>query len=130
MSKSKYTKGVTLAAVILTLASFSLCFGPCVFYIGAGLLSGALAVEKVALTFTVFLSIIISMICLLRKTAFKSSLWLICIGLWLTLDNIAPMLILTAICQTVDELIIAPLSRYYREKAHIAKEIDKRCTLK
>ena len=127
--KTKYTKRVIIAAVLLTILSFTLCFGPCIYYVGAGLLSGAVVAKKVALTMTIFFSFVMSMICVLRKTAFRSSLWIVCIGLWLCLDSIIPMLIITAICQTTDELIIAPLARHFRNKAHISKEIDKRCQL-
>ena len=126
MMKSNYTKKITKAAVILTILSFLLCFGPCFFYIAKGLAGGALIAEKVGLVCTIFISLIMSMICLIRKTTFKSSLWLTCIGLWLVLDSIVGMLIITAICQTVDELIVAPLARHFRTKAHINREFDKR----
>lgn len=123
---TKRTKKITVAAIILTLVSFALCFGPAFFYVGAGLLGGAATVQKVGLIFTCFFSIIISFICFIRKTVFKSSVWLLAIGLWLCLDNIIGMIIITAVCQTVDELIIAPLASHFRSKAHINREIDKR----
>lgn len=128
--KTKYTKRTILIAVILTALSFLLCFGPCVFYISTSLLAGtALVAEKAGLVLTIFISLVMSMICLFRKTAFKSSLWIICIGLWLCLDSIVGMIIITAFCQTIDELVISPLARHFRSKALIAKEIDKRCLL-
>lgn len=126
MAKSKYTKTVRYIAALLTLVSFVLCFGPAIWYVGSALLSDAAIVHKVALTFTCTISVIMSLICLIRKTAFKSSIWLMLIGLWLCLDNIMGMIIITAICQTLDELIVAPFAKYMREKAHISSEIDKR----
>lgn len=126
MAKSKYTKNVRYVAALLTVASLMLCFGPAIWYVGSALLSDAAVVHKVALTFTCTVSVIMSLICLMRKTAFKSSVWLMLIGLWLCLDNIVGMIIITAVCQTVDELVVSPFAKYFREKAHISSEIDKR----
>lgn len=128
MKASNYTKKARKIAIFLTILSVLLCLGPAFFYTGAALLGGAATTAKVGLVFTVFVSLVMSMVCFVRKTILKSSTWLLCIGIWLCLDSIVGMLIITAICQVVDELIVAPLARRFREKARTNAEIDKRLT--
>ena len=126
MKASDYTKKTRMIAAILTIMSIFLCIGPAMFYTGSALLGGAATTAKVGLVFTVFLSIVLSMICLVKRTLLRSSTWLLCIGLWLCLENIVGMLMITAACQVTDELIVAPLARRFREKARTNFEIDKR----
>lgn len=127
MKKSERTKRTCAAHRALSLLSILLCLGPCAVFIVKAFASSALTVEKVSLTFTVFVSIIISAVCLIRKTFFKSSIWLILIGLWICLDDISLMIVITAICQTIDELVVSPLCSCYKTKVQIAKELDRRC---
>lgn len=124
---SSQTKKFRRIGIILTILSFLLCFAPAAIYIVMGYATSTLVVEKVGLTCLIGLSIILSFICLVAKTTFRSSIWLSLIGLWLVLDNIVGMIIIVAVTQVFDELVVAPLARHFRAKAKINKEIDKRC---
>lgn len=120
------TKKYKTLAVIFTILSV-LCFiGPVGYFIVAGFISSTLVVEKVALSLTVVIVIILSLVALINKCALRSRIWILLIGLYICLDNIMIPLIIIAVCQVLDELVLSPLAKHFRSKFSINKEIDKR----
>lgn len=106
--------------------SILLNIAPLAIYTIKAFLASDLVHEKVALSMTVFIVAIMSVICLINKTTMKSRLWIIIIGLYLCLDNFITPLIIIGVCQVVDEWIANPLYRHYKLKTTINKELDKR----
>lgn len=120
------TKKYHIAAIILLVVSILLNVAPLATYVVLGLTSGAVIVEKVALTSTIFIVLIMSCIAWMNKTVMRSRIWLIMLGLFFCLDSIATPLIIIAVTQVVDELIVCPLRAHYKNRYTINKEIDKR----
>lgn len=83
-------------------------------------------VEKVALSMTLFIVVILSCVAWMNKLVLRSRLWIILIGLYVCLDYIITPLILIAVCQVLDELIVHPLKKSFHNKLTIHKEMDKR----
>lgn len=120
------TKKLKAKYVTAALISLLLNIGPLLVFTIIAFISGTAIVHKVTLSMTLLLVLIFSIITLLNKTVFRSKLWILLIGLWLCLDNILTPLIVFAACQVVDELIVTPIKKYYRDRYKINKEIDKR----
>lgn len=121
------TKKFKLSAIILTLLSFVLSFGPlCTYLVLAFNNASATAGDKITLMSLCSVAVILSVVCLVAKYTPRCRLWLVLIGLYLCIDNFMGCILVLAITQCVDELIVCPLAKYYRGKYSINREIDKR----
>lgn len=122
MMTTKYRR----AHFLFALMSFLCNVAPLATYIIMGLAADTLIYEKVALTMTVFVVLLMSLVAWLNHLVLKSRLWILLLGIYVCLDFILIPLIIIACCQILDELIISPLRERYREKLTISKEMDKR----
>lgn len=123
------TKKFKLAAILLTVLSICLSIGPLVVYsVIAFNSAGATTVDKVTLMSMISIGTILSVVCLINKYTPRCRMWLILIGLYMCLDHFIGVVLVMAITQCVDELIVCPLAKHYRNKYSINKEIDKRIT--
>lgn len=111
---------------IFTVLSILLNVCPLVVYTIKAMLESDLLREKLALTMTVFIVLILSIVCWVNKLVLRSRLWIILIGVYFCLGEILTPLIIIACCQILDELIVHPLKKHYKNKYVINKEIDKR----
>ena len=112
--------------LVFAILSILLNVGPLAAYSIIALAGASLVIEKVALSMTVLVVLIMTAVAFLNKTTMKSRVFVIIIGLYLCLDHfITPLLIISA-CQIVDEWIASPISKHYKNKFRINKEIDKR----
>lgn len=126
MAKSKTTKKFATLAIIFTVLSFLLLVGPTLFYVIAGLTTATLTIQKVALVSTVAVSLLLTMLCAVNKWVFRSKIWLIVLALFFVIDKFLVMILVFGITQILDELVVSPLARYFRNKTSINHEIDKR----
>jgi len=126
MAKSKTTKKFATLAIIFTILSFLLLVGPTLFYVIAGLTTATLTIQKVALVSTVAVSLLLTMLCAVNKWVFRSKIWLIVLALFFVIDKFLVMILIFGITQILDELVVSPLARYFRNKTSINREIDKR----
>lgn len=126
MAKSKTTKKFATLAIIFTVLSFLLLVGPTLFYVIAGLTTATLTIQKVALVSTVAVSLLLTMLCAVNKWVFRSKIWLIVLALFFVIDKFLVMILVFGITQILDELVVSPLARYFRNKTSINREIDKR----
>lgn len=124
-TKSKLTKKYARLAVIFTILSILLMFGPLAYYTIMGFMGGALVVQKVALIGSVLTALIATFLCVAMKWTFKSKMWLFVIGLFFVIENFLPMIIIFAVTQVLDELVVSPLARHYRASARSCKNTDK-----
>lgn len=83
-------------------------------------------VEKLALGGLAAAAIILVFVNMLMKAHLRSPVWLCLLGIYFALDNILPLIIMLAVGTILDELVLTPLTKYFRNKASINKEIDKR----
>lgn len=100
--------------------------GPLVTYGTIAYVKSDLVSEKIALTTTIFIVAILTVVAFINKLAMRSRIWILLLGLYFALDYILTPLIIIAVCQIVDELIVTPLKKHFKTKLTINKEIDKR----
>lgn len=120
------TKKYRIIAAILFVVCLLLNVGPLATYTIMGFAQSNLVVEKVALTATVFIVLIMTVYNLVTKVALRSRVWVLVLGLYFCLDAFLTPLLIIAVCQVLDELVFSPLRRHYRNKYTINREIDKR----
>lgn len=120
------TSKFRLSFWILAVVSFMLNVAPLAIYAINAVVAADLFYEKIALSMTVFIVLIMTLISLVNKIAFRSRLWIALIGIYVCIDSIMTPLIIIAVCQIIDELIISPLKKNQKNKLIINKEMDKR----
>lgn len=120
------TKKYRLIAAVLLIITILLNVGPLATYSVIAFCEADLVVEKVALTSTVFIVLIMTVYTMVSKTALRSRIWIILLGMYFCLDYILTPLVIIAVCQVVDEIVINPLYKHYHNKYTINREIDKR----
>lgn len=126
MAKSKQTKKYSTLAFIFTIISTLLFLGPTVFYIILGFTTATVTLYKITLVATIAVSILLTGLCAINKWVFRSKIWLIVVALFLVIDKFIVMIMIFAITQILDELIVSPIAKHFRAKASINREIDKR----
>lgn len=111
--------------IFLGILSFFLNIGPLAFY---GILGFAHAEihEKITLGLTVIVVLIMTLIALVNRISMRSRLWVLLCGLYVCLDYILVPLIVFAVCQIVDEVIVSPLHHKFKNLYTIHREIDRR----
>ena len=100
--------------------------GPALFFTAQAFIAGTAVASKIALSSTVLIVVILSIVAAANKIAMRSRLWILLIGLFICLDSVIVIVLTIGICQILDELIFTPLKNYYKTKYTINKEIDKR----
>ena len=120
------TKKYRIIAAVLLIITILLNVGPLATYSVIAFCEADLVVEKVSLTCTVFIVLIMTLYSMVSKTALRSRIWIILLGMYFCLDYILTPLIIIAVCQVADEIIFNPLYRHYHNKYTINREIDKR----
>ena len=129
MIKTKRTKRLQLTGLLLTLLSICLTFGPLIVYtVLAFNNNNASTSDKITLMSMLSVGTILSLVCIVTKYTPRCRHWLILIGLYLCLDKFIGCVLVMAITQAVDELLVHPLAKHYRNIARINKEMDKRIT--
>ena len=83
-------------------------------------------VTKTALAISITVAGLLTFANLLMKYSIRSTVWVLLIGIYIALKDITPLLIIIAVCTILDEFIVHPLYKHYKERYHINKEIDKR----
>lgn len=120
------TKKTKIMAWVFTIFSVLLNIGPLAAYGIVAVCNSTLTHQKVALALSVFVVVIMTVISIANKTVMKSRLWVILLGLYCCLDYIMTPLIIIAVCQVSDELVVSPLAKHYRTRYKINREIDLR----
>ena len=119
---SKYRKLFWLFFIV----SLLLNVAPLAVYTIIGFVECTAITEKVTLSMILLIVLIMSIITWTNQIVLRSRLWIMLIGLYICLDYIMIPLIIIAVCQVVDELIVSPLKNNFSTKLTIHKEMDKR----
>lgn len=108
---------------------FSLCaaclFGPVTFFFIRAFVCGDTG-QKLTLGVTFTAAFVMFAINLIMKSHLRSVVWVLLLGITNVLYNYKTIVLVFAITTFAEELVFSPLFRYYRQKARINKEIDKR----
>lgn len=123
---SQRTKKFKILYITFSIISFLLTLGPVSFYIVKGYINADLTKEKVALTGVILCAIILTAVNILIKHHVRSTIWLLMLGIYYCVDNIMPLLLMIAIGTILDEFIVSPLKKSFKNKKTINSEIDKR----
>ena len=118
----KYKTAYRVCAILSLLSVLS----PLFYFVIKGFLTADVVYEKVTLTTTLFVALILTVIGLLNKVTYRSKLWIVLIGLYISLKSIMLPLVLIACGQILDELILSPAKAHYKNLYTINREIDKR----
>lgn len=81
---------------------------------------------KITLAMCIVIAGIIALVNLVFKYHIKSAFWFIILGINACIGKMQTLLLITAISCIIDEFILTPLYKHYKEKYSINKEIDKR----
>lgn len=107
------------------LLSFIITVFPIILYAILGFYNGSIG-EKVSLGICTLLAIMFVIINVMFKYHIRSTLWIMLIGIYICIDNIIPLLITMAASTIIDEFVLVPLIKKYKDKYVINKEIDLR----
>lgn len=122
---SETTKTLKRKMTIFHFISWILTFAPILIWLCVAMYKSN-DITKTTLAISIVVAGLLSMANLLLKYSIRSTIWVLLIGIYVALRNITPLLIIIAICTIIDEFIVHPLYKHYKERYHINKEIDKR----
>lgn len=114
-----------LTRIFAFLSIFCLMF-PLLFALGTAWAENNLIIEKFAATAIVIVGGIITAICIGKRLIVKSRTWLLILILYLVIDAFLPVLLLTAICEVLNELIFERAYAHCREIYITNLEQDRR----
>lgn len=126
---STTTKKYRIGAAITGILSALCVWGPLIFYAITGW-SIATNSGKFVLCSGLIFALIVTAINVIFKYHFRSAIFIIIIILTVVFQNALTLIIVFAVLQVVDELILTPIHKYCRNKASINYEIDKRIIIK
>lgn len=110
---------------IFHLLSWILAFLPITIWLGIAMAKST-EVTKQALGLTIVVSGLFFLANLILKYHIRSTVWILLIGIYIALKDITTLLIIIAVCTILDEFLVTPLYKHYRDRYKINKEIDKR----
>lgn len=123
--KSELTKKYRKLSILMWWLSLIVLLTPVSYYVVRAFMIGNI-VEKLSLGCLATAAIIITSISLLRKLRLRSPLWICILGIYVVLDKIIPLLIMVAIGVILDELILSPLYKKFKDKADDNANADER----
>lgn len=82
--------------------------------------------QKLTLGCMVVVAGILTAISALNKVVFRSTKWILILGIYAAISEILPLLIMIAVFTIIDEFIVEPLHKHYKLKYKINKEMDDR----
>ena len=123
MMTSKYKKLSILTFLLSTICS--LC--PIVIYvIKAFVDKDVKEVNKYTLGIMCSVALVVTLINIVAKLHLRCIPWILLLGIYVCLKDITALLVIMAITTIIDELILTPLHKSFKNKYTINKEIDKR----
>lgn len=128
--ESKRTKQCRAGNFIFGLLHILCLVGPFLYFIPYGFIMGE-TVNKIALGFTVVLSIILALISFVvdqthRAGLHRSILWALIAGVLFCLSEVKTFIWIMAVVSLVDELIFVKIKDHYKIALAANKEIDRR----
>ena len=119
------TKHYKKLALIYFLLSAACLFGPIIIFFIRAFVVGD-AAQKLSLGITFTAALIMFAVNIIMKSHLRSVIWVLLLGVFIVLKSYLTIILVFAITTFAEELIFSPLYRYYKSKAKINKEIDKR----
>lgn len=129
-STSQRTKSCNKRKWLFRFLHWLCLFGPLLYFIPYAFITGE-TVEKIALSFTLIVSVILCVISIViaathRAGIHRTILWLLIAGVLFCLTEIKAFIWVMCITSILDELIFVRLKDRYAELTRTNKEIDRR----
>lgn len=125
MAQSQITRKYANLSLLFGSLSFLVLSAPLVYYAVLAFINGE-TTEKFTLCLCFVMAAIFLAINVIFKYHIRSTIWIVVLGIYFCLDDIQVLLIMVAIGTILDEFILTPLHKSYKQKAGINREIDKR----
>ena len=122
---SPITKKYKRLSFIFGLLSLLCTVAPVTYFTVLGFANGEIR-SKVTLGCTLILCLILVAFNAIKKANLRSPVYVMILGIYMTLDNLLALFLIMAITTMLDEFVFAPLHRVYKNRAVINREIDKR----
>ena len=101
-----------------------LLFAPVFIYLCAAFASIETPAEGFSCTSLTLMAFVLSIIAATRHKFSRSGLWIVLVAMYIALDSLLQPLLVIALCQTIDELICAPILHRLKEKYHNGKDVE------
>lgn len=105
--------------------SITITLIPIFVYFVLGFINGEIR-QKITLGLMLILAITFVLINIILKRRIRCVIWVLLIGIYCSVDNILPLLLILATTTILDEFVFEPLEKKYYSLYQINKEIDKR----
>lgn len=129
MAKKKYSSDITKkyrrGYWILTALSWILTLGPMIGYVIYGFTIGD-NISKVSLGLSSMAAVALTGFSVIFKKHIRSTIFILLLGIYFALKEITVLLIIMSVCTILDEFLITPLQKKYRERMVINGQIDRR----
>ena len=74
----------------------------------------------------ILIALILTALNFFMKYHIRSTIWFLLLGIQICLQNIVTLILIIAICTIIDEFVLTPLKKKFKDKYTINKEIDRR----
>lgn len=125
MAQSEITKQYKTKYTICKLMSIVITLSPLIYYLIVGMSIGE-PTKRVILAFSAVAAMVLTFVSLAFKFRIRSTIFILMLGIHCCIDNITTLIMVMAATTLIDELLLTPLCKHFREKYSINKEIDKR----
>ena len=122
---SQITKKSKTLYIVFSIISVLVMFAPLSYYFITGFMVAEVS-YKFILSMSLVMSLLLTLVSIIGKFRLRCPVFILLLGIYSVLNSIVPLLIMLAIGTILDELLLTPLTKYYKQKYTINKEIDKR----
>lgn len=119
------TKKYKRLSFIFGLLSLLCTIAPVTYFTVLGFINGEIR-DKVTLGVTLMLCLVLVFVNVIKKANLRSPVYIMILGIYTCLDNLISLFLIMAITTMLDEMVLTPLQRIYKNRAVINREIDKR----
>lgn len=123
--KSEITKKYQRLYTLMVVLEIIVLLGPVLYYVATGFIIAS-AAAQFTLSAMAICAIFLTIVSLLFKFKLSSPIWILILGIYIAIQNILPLIICLAVGTILDEFLLHPLKKRFRNQARINREIDKR----
>lgn len=125
MEKNKFTSTLYKQLWLYRLLDWACLFLPTIIYVFIALFdTGVVIYGKVAVSASVIMALIFTVINIVAKKKITCVIWILMIGLIVALNNLVlPLIIIMAITSAMHDFLLGPLTETYRT-AYLASKTD------
>lgn len=119
----KYRIGKNITALLIVLLNIGPLLATLIYSLCTGVIQEH---NKITLGIVFVFVLVLTITNLLAKWHLRTPLWVFLFALYWLLDQFLVVFLIIGICTIVDEIIVTPLHRYFKNNFKVNKAIDKR----